>query len=388
MHVMHVINSLHGGGAESSILEVAPGLELLGVKTSIVTLLPDDGGLEDRLKAVGVTRIRLRHRDPLGIALELRDVIRSQRPDLLHTTLLFANLAGRISASTLRTPVVTTLANRDYGPEHRSNSRYGSWGVRAAQSAELATGPLTKLFHAVSHDIAQVMGHRLRIPSRRIRVIYRGRDPYRMGMWTPERRLRIRTALSVGTRTPLVLSVGRLDRQKNVETTIEAFRYLSARVPDAVLLVAGRPGDAVSVVQARADGTPGIRILGHRTDVPDLMCAADVLSFPSRWEGLPGTLIEAMALRLAIVGSDIAPVAEAIGDVGWPLVQPDDARALADGIASVLVGGSDSEAKRDAGESRFRTLFTAEAASERMFGLYQSVIHGRGASRSSVRRDP
>jgi glycosyltransferase involved in cell wall biosynthesis len=381
MHVMHVINSLHGGGAESSILEVAPGLELRGVRTSIVTLLPDDGGLEDRLKAVGVKRTPLRHRDPLSMTLELRDVIRSQRPDLLHTTLLFANLAGRIAASTIRTPVVTTLANRDYGLEHRSNSRYGSWGVRAAQSAEMVTGPLTKRFHAVSHDIARVMSHRLRIPSHRIQVIYRGRDPGRMGIWSPERRLRVRAALSVGKRTPLVLSVGRLDRQKNVETTIEAFRYLCARVPDAVLLVAGRPGDALSVVQARADGTPAVRLLGHRPDVPDLMCASDVLSFPSRWEGLPGTLIEAMALRLAIVGSDIAPVAEAIGDIRWPLVRPDDSQAVADGLASVLVGGIDNEAKKDAGELRFRTLFTAEAASARMFSLYQSVIHDRRTGR-------
>jgi len=374
MHVMHVIDSLHGGGAELSLLEVVPGLASRGVRTSIVTLLADDGGLEDRLSALGVRRTRLRHRDPVGQTLELRNVIRAERPDLLHTTLLFANLTGRMAARTVRTPVVTTLANRDYGPEHRADSRHGAWGVRAVHGAEAITAPLTTRFHAVSEDVARVMSRRLRIPDDRIQVVYRGRDPARLGIPTLDRRLRVRAALSVDAGAPLVLSVGRLDRQKGVETTIVAFRHLLTRMPDAVLLVVGRPGNALDVVQSMARETPAVRLLGHRTDVPDLMCAADVLSFPSRWEGLPGTVLEAMALRLGIVASDIAPVTEAIGDVDWPLVRPDDTQALAEGLTSALRGGAVNEARKDAGERRFRTLFTAEAASEGMARLYQGVL--------------
>ncbi len=371
---MHVIDSMHGGGAETSLLEVIPGLASRGVRTSIVTLRADDGGLQDRLADVGVRRIRLSRRDPLGMTMELRNIVRSEHPDLLHTTLFFSNLTGRIAARTASTPVVTTLANQDYGPEHRANSRYGAWSVRAVHAADLMTTPLTTRFHAVSADVARVMCHRLRIPPNRIQVVYRGRDPARLGAPTRDRRLQARAALSVDESAPLVLSVGRLDRQKGVETTIAAFRRLVARMPDAVLLVAGRPGNAAAVVQAEAQRTPAVRLLGHRTDVPDLMCAADVLSFPSRWEGLGGTLIEAMALRLGIVASDIPSVAETIGDLGWPLVRPDDGLALAEGLISVLERSAVDEARKDAGERRFRTLFTAEAASDGMAGLYQNVL--------------
>jgi glycosyltransferase involved in cell wall biosynthesis len=381
MHVMHVIDSLHGGGAETSLLEVVPGLASRGVRTSIVTLLADDGVLEERVSALGIKRIKLRRRDPLGLTLELRNVICSEQPDLLHTTLLFSNLAGRIAARTVGTPVVTTLANQDYGPEHRANSRYGAWSVRAVHAADLLTAPLTRSFHAISSDVARVMSRRLRIPIDRIHVVYRGRDPARLGVPNLDRRLQTRAALSVDARAPLVLSVGRLDRQKGVETTIDAFRRLVARIPDAVLLVAGRPGIADGVVQAEARRTPAVRLLGHRADVPDLMCAADVLSFPSRWEGLGGTLIEAMALRLGIVASDIPPVAETIGEVGWPLVRPDDGQALADGLVSVLERGAVNEARKEAGERRFRTLFTAEAASAGMAGLYQDVLRDSGRPR-------
>ena len=226
--------------------------------------------------------------------------------------------------------MVTTLANQDYGPEHRANSRYGAWSVRAVHAADMLTVPLTTRFHAISEDVARVMSRRLRIPKDRIQVVYRGRDPARLGTPSLDRRLRTRAALSIDAKAPVVLSVGRLDRQKGVDTTIDAFRRLIERIPDAVLIVAGRPGNASAVVEAKARDCPAIRLLGHRTDVPDLMCAADVLSFPSRWEGLGGTLVEAMALRLAIVASDIPPLAETIGDVGWPLVRPDDGQALAE----------------------------------------------------------
>jgi glycosyltransferase involved in cell wall biosynthesis len=375
MHVMHVIDSMHGGGAETSLLEVAPGLMSRGVKMSIVTLLADDGALEDRLRDLGLTRIRLTHGDPLRLTLELRDLMNSERPDLVHTTLLLATLAGRVAARTVRTPVVTTLANQDYGPEHRANSRYGAWSVRAVHTADLLTVPLTTRFHAISADVARVMSRRLRIPKDRIQVVYRGRDPARLGACTSGRRLQARAALSIGANTPVVLSVGRLDQQKGVDTTIDAFRRLLQRRPEAVLLVAGRPGNANAAVRASGQGCPAVHFLGHRTDVPDLMCAADVLSFPSRWEGLGGTLVEAMALRLPIVASDIEPLRETIGDVGWPLVRPDDGQALADGLLAVLEGGAMTKARKDAGERRFQALFSAETAATGMAGLYQDVLH-------------
>jgi glycosyltransferase involved in cell wall biosynthesis len=378
MHVMHVIDSLHGGGAETSLLDVIPGLASRGVSTSIVTLLDDDGSLEGRLDALGLTPIRLKHHDPMRLTLELRSLICSERPDLLHTTLLFSSLTGRIAARSLHTPVITTLANQDYGAEHRANSSYGTWSVRAVQAADLLTVRLTTRFHAISADVARVMSHRLMIPKDRIQVVYRGRDPARLGIPTLDRRLRMRAALSIDANTPVVLSVGRLDRQKGVDTTIDAFRHLIQRIPDAVLLIAGRPGNASAVVRAKAQACPAVRLLGHRTDVPDLMCAADVLSFPSRWEGLGGTLVEAMALRLGIVASGITPVAETIGDVGWPLVEPDDGEALADGLISVLKRCAGNEARKDAGQRRFRALFTAEAASEGMSRLYRDVLRDTG----------
>lgn len=373
MHVMQAIDSLHGGGAEISLLEMIPVLADRGVRTSIVTFVEDDGALEDRIAELGVSRIRITQRAPQARMLALRDIVRTEAPDILQTTLWHSTLTGRFSARASRTPVVTTLANCDYGLEHRSNSMYGSWSVRALHVADLATARLTTRFHAISSDVARTMSARLRIPEDRVQVVYRGRDPARLGVRTVERRARVRGELSIGTDIPVVLSVGRLDLQKGVETTVGAFQIVRSRRPDAVLLVAGRPGNASDAVALAARGVPGIKMLGHRSDVPDLMCAADVLSFPSRWEGLGGTLIEAMAMGLPIVASRIGPIVETIGTVGWPLVAPDDPVALATELIGIL-HATDVQARKEAGRQRFSANFTVDAAADGMIDLYRRTL--------------
>jgi glycosyltransferase involved in cell wall biosynthesis len=378
MHVLHVIDGMYGGGAETSILEVAPGLERRGIRTSIVSLLPDDGGLADRLNEVGITPILLPSGRPSLSRTpgELLSVIRSVQPDVLHTSLMYSNLLGRVSGRLAKLPIVTTFASVDYGPEHRAHSQVGAWAVRSAHGAELVTARLTTRYHAISHHVAEVMGRRLRVPARRIQVVYRGRDRARLGVASPERRRSVRQSLGVTPDTPLVLSVGRLDPPKGVDTTIKAFKQLSTRMPNAILLIAGRPGDSSAQVKQESSGFPNIRLLGHRTDVPDLMCAADVLSFPSRWEGLGGTLVEAMALRLPMVASNLPAVAEVVGDAGWPLVAPDDPESLAEALLSVLSDTASGDLRRDMALNRFEKLFTVEAACDGMADFYGKALSG------------
>lgn len=373
IRVMHFIDTLHGGGAETSILEIIPLLKDKGIETSIVTLFDDDGALDARLRDLGVMRIRLTSSSLLAKTRELRQLIRTQRPDVIHTSLVHANLFGRLAAWHMKVPVVTSWVNCDYGPEHYATSPYGPIGVRCAHLADMLTSRSTDRFHAISEHVGQVMRQRLRVPQERVEVIYRGRDLARLGTYSKERRLKIRASLSIADDTPVVLSAARLDREKGVDTTVAAFRLLRLKVPDAVLLVAGRPGDASPEVEAVAQSTPGVRLLGHRTDIPDLMCAADVLAFPSRREGLGGTLLEAMALQLCIVASNIEPVAEAIDGVGWPLVWPDDPLELAEGLASILRADDNNEGKKFAGQRRFQTVFTAQISADRMAGFYRSV---------------
>ena len=93
-----------------------------------------------------------------------------------------------------------------------------------------------------------------------------------------------------------------------------------------------------------------------------------------------------MALRLAMVASDIPPVAETMGDLGWPLVPPDDGQTLAEALGQVLEDSAAHEARKDAGQRRFRALFTADAAADGMAGLYRDVLRQRAPRSVALRR--
>ena len=88
-------------------------------------------------------------------------------------------------------------------------------------------------------------------------------------------------------------------------------------VPDVALMVAGRSGRLTLFLNAQIADlgiTDAVRFLGVRTDVADLLCAADAFVCPSRWEGFGGALDEAMALRAPVVAFDIPAIREVLGD--------------------------------------------------------------------------
>jgi glycosyltransferase involved in cell wall biosynthesis len=374
MKVLCAIDSLHGGGAETSLVDMVPALRARDVELSLVTLLADDEALSARVQGLGVPVLRLAgYSWPRRFAM-LSFELRRLRPDAFHTSLARSDLVGRAAAVGVETPVVTTLVNSFYGPEHRANSAYGSLAVGAAQALDMLAARRTTRFHAISHAVAAAMTRRLRLPPDRVQVVYRGRDETRLGRRTAKRRRDARAMLGIPVEAPLVLVVGRLDLQKAVDVALRAVAILQRAVPDVQALVAGRDGNAASEVRPLAAAIPNVRLLGHRTDVPDLMCAADCLCFPSRWEGLGGTLIEALALELPVVASDIDPIREALGDVSWPLAAVDDERSLARGLSTLLARGAAVADRVASGRRRFESAFAMSAVADGMAELYERAI--------------
>jgi glycosyltransferase involved in cell wall biosynthesis len=374
MEILYAIDSLHGGGAETSLIDMVPALRARNVHLSFVTLLADDDSLTARMQELEVPVRRLAgYSWPTRLA-ELRRELQRQRPDVLHTSLARSDLVGRVAAVGVDVPVVTTLVNAFYGPEHRANSAYGPLAVSGAQVVDMLAARRTTLFHAVSHNVAEVMTRRLRLRRDRVEVVYRGRDETRLGRRTVERREAARMALGIPAGTPLVLVVARLDLQKAVDVALRAVGILQRTVADVQTIVVGRDGNAAREVHQLAASMRNVRMLGHRIDVPDLMCAADCLCFPSRWEGLGGTVLEAMALELPLVASDIGPIREVLGDVEWPLAPVDDEHAVAAGLRSLLAGGRSVAERVADGRRRFESAFTMTSVADGMVELYSRAI--------------
>jgi glycosyltransferase involved in cell wall biosynthesis len=268
--------------------------------------------------------------------------------------------------------------NETYGPEHRADPALSVLKLRAAQALDVATARLARRFHAVSEHVADTMARHLLLDRSRIDVIPRGRDPRTLGVRTPERRQIARQTLGV-VDEPLVVTLARHEYQKGLDVLLDAVPTILARRPDAQFIVAGREGAESDALARQADRlgiTSSVRMLGMRDDAPDLLCAADVFVLPSRREGMPGSVIEAIALRAPVVASDIAQVREVVDSEMATLVQPSSPSDLALAVLGVLNHPhSTAECVRRA-HARFLDRFTIDAVVAQMIDFYERALEG------------
>ena len=122
--------------------------------------------------------------------------------------------------------------------------------------------------------------------------------------------------MGLGDDVPVVLAAARHEYQKGLDVLLDAIASIRRDQPNIVLLLAGRDGNRTAALRYQATRLgldANVRFLGARDDIPDLMVAADVFVLPSRWEGLPGAVIEAMALETPVVATDLPGVREVLG---------------------------------------------------------------------------
>lgn len=379
MRVLFVINSLGAGGAEVSLAEMLPPMRAAGVVPLVACFERRQEGSEAAVLGAGVDVRYLGGASIPVWAARLRSLVVAWRPDIVHTTIFEADVAGRLGAMGTGAAVVTSLVNTSYDPVRRQDPNVSTAKLRLAQLLDGFTARhLTRQFHAITQAVKTAAVDCLGLDADRITVIERGRDATRLGESTPERRRRAREALGLHADAEVVLNVGRQEFQKGHTTLLEAMGLLAGR-PRLVLLQAGRRGAASDTIDAmafRSQLDDRVRILGHRTDVPELLAAADVFAFPSRYEGQGGSVVEAMALGLPVVATDVPALAEVLEDGGNAhLVPVDDPTALAGAIAGLLDDGDRRAAFGRRSRSLFAERFTLERSVERMLALYGDVIN-------------
>jgi glycosyltransferase involved in cell wall biosynthesis len=382
VRILYLIDSLTAAGAERSLAAMAPGYADRGLQLE-VAFLHDRPGVQAELEAAGARLFSLAGPGGRpGWVRRARRLVASRRPDLVHTTLFEADVAGRIAAGLAGVPVVSSLVNVAYGAEQVPVLGVRRWKLCGAQLLDAATARRVVRFHAITGHVADVMARRLHVPRDRIEVVPRGRDPRHLGRRDPARRARARAELGVADGTPLVLAAARQEHQKGLDILLEALPGVLDRHPQARLLLAGRDGHQTPLLRAAA-ARPGLEgkvgFLGPRDDVADLLCAADVVAIPSRWEGLSNVLIEAMALEAPIVVSDLPILDDAVGEVDMVLaVRPGDAAQLAAAISATLDDPAAAAERARRARRRFLEHFTIDRVVDQMAGFYRRALAGSG----------
>ena len=185
---------------------------------------------------------------------------------------------------------------------------------------------------------------------------------------------------------PVILSVGRLEPQKDQEVLIEAFRLVAAENPGAQLRLVGNGAlrERLISLAARYDLAERVQILPGRTNLRPLFRDATLFALSSRCEGLPNVVLEAMAAGLPVVATRVGGLPEVVapGRTGW-LVPPGDVPALAAAISHLLSSPETCQAFGRAGREQAVRDFSLEAMVRGHEEVFLSLLACRGHRKSS-----
>ena len=337
MKIVHVINGLDIGGAETMLLRLLSQCDRQQFDFEVVSLT-DLGAIADDLRDLGVPVRALGLRrgaaipDPRPV-FRLAGWLRRSRPDLVQTWMYHANLVGGVAAKLAGGPPVI-------------------WGIRQTNvdlaSVRLRTSLIAKGAALLSKVLPVYILYNSHVSRRahaalgyaddRAGVIANGFD---LEVFKPDAMARgaVRRELGLDDGTHLVGLIARYDPQKDHATFIAAAGLVHQQSPAAHFLFAGLGADAENEVLTAAIAEAGItnhcHLLGQRGDVRALMASLDIACSSSIGEGFPNIIGEAMACGVPCVVTDVGDSALIVGDTGR-VVPPRQPKALAREIAALM----------------------------------------------------
>ncbi len=364
MKVLFAIAHLDkGGGQAVQTLQLVRGLrsrvdgELLALTAS-----QGDAPVEPGVEIVGPLRY------PSGL-LRLRRAIalRRRQVDLVHVfDPYFALPAARLARAH---PLVVRLGAH---PVEDLASRYGA-------PARIAQALWNPWLYSGTHVVVNADHLRAAFPGRPVTCIPNGVDTTRFAF--PRDPARARLSLGLPPNVPVAVFTGKIIPRKQVEDLY----WLAREVPDLHLLLVGTDrepyyGDRYhrEVRAEFSDVLTRVHTVGEvaMDRIPVHLEAADIFVFPSRLEGMPNSMLEAMAAGLPVVASDSAAHREVLGD-GTPFLYRDRAQ-LAGRVRELVADPRQAEATGLQNRHRVQTQFSLEAAVRSYLALYESILDQGG----------
>lgn len=281
----------------------------------------------------------------LSTAWKLSRIIRQWKPEIVHAhdphAISMAGLALSFGAPDPRPPIVASR-RVDF---HLQSHSFSRWKHRQVD-----------LFIAASDAIERVL-EQDGIPSSRIVVVHDGIDVAKIQRLPA---LSIHPEFWLPSGVPVIVNVGALVPHKGHKFLVDAMPHVRREVPDAHLIIFGE-GELQQALERQIKELhveKHVLLAGFRKDVLQLMKSADLFAMSSVTEGLGSTLLDAMAMKLAVAGTDAGGIPEAVvhGETGL-LAPAGDARALAAAIVRLLKDKALRERMGAAGLARVTSQF-------------------------------
>jgi glycosyltransferase involved in cell wall biosynthesis len=402
--VLHVVANLDTGGAQEVVRTLVPALGMTGFRPVVATLR--DGPLRAAIEESGVpVEVIAGRAHSLTAPHRALPELRRLRRDL-------AAVVARHRIAVIQTHLLRSLDFLVLSLRREPGVRGVLWTVHNARldlrSDQVPSGAVQRAllgpkragyrtlyrtgarlgdgFVAVSDEVASSIVREIRPPADRITTIPNGVDTERYP--APVDRAAVRRELGVSDDTVLVLSIGKLMRQKGHQSLVDAMGLLDDR--KAVVAIAGE-GELRGTIETQiADAGLGdrVRLLGLRRDAPQLLAAADAFVLPSLWEGLPMALLEAMASGLPVLATEVSGTSQVVEDgISGLLIPAADPARLAEGLRELLAVARSperSEAMGRAARDRVVARFGVRSQAEAHAALYRSILERPAARPATV----
>ncbi len=374
--VVRIVTRLNRGGPSRQIEALAPRLGSRGWDGPVLCgrCEPGEGSAKADIERLGVEVIDVPGLSRgLSLAEDARayrallSTVRALRPDLIHTHMGKAGALGRIVAHRLRVPVVHTLHGHHFGAPGRRGL--------AARVAERLLARRTTATVALSPrqaaDLIRVLGP---LQAGKVTTISPGFDIAAY--------VHAAEATTVAGPAPgraRVVFAGRLVPVKRVDRLLDAVGLLrgAGRALELHVLGDGPERPALEALARRHHLRGAVRFLGTVDDPAPHLRAADVVALSSASEGVPLTLLEAMALGKPVVAPAVGGIPDVVVDgVHGRLARPTDLASLAAALADVLADPARAAAMGAAARDHVRANFDADPLADKTAALYDRLSVG------------
>lgn len=366
MKVLHVIDRLTTGGAQKLLVTFGREAKLYEIQTSVICLgLETDGPVGRELLDIGIPVAYL----PANSLLDLRRMwkfvvyLHSNRPDVIQTHLLYANVIGGLVGYLLGIPVIATFHST--GPD--------AWYSKGRDWLEAQVLKcLDRRVIAVGYKTAEA--HQPRLGSKKIDIILNAVE--HIDEINQAERSSIRKKITGNENGLILISAGKFSPRKAYGDLIRAFAVISIQFPQVTLVLAG-DGVQRSELEGMSQSmglSNSILFLGNRSDVPSIMAASDLFVSSSIVEGMPLVIMEAMMVGLPVVATLVGDIPLMVNADCGILVHPGKPEQLAKAVMSLL---NDTEKLKAMGmQARNYALqnFSSSTWLNNLSVLYKEVI--------------
>ena len=363
-----------------------PQIEYILSRGFSIEVACSPGAAVDRLQEQGyvIHPIQIDRRiDPISnlkSVVQLAALMRREKYELVHVHTPVASVLGRVAAKWAGASRIVYTAHGFYFHDEMPADQY-----RFYHTVERVAGWLTDRILTQSREDLMTAQKTGLCPAEKLRYLGNGVDisRFQRSNLLPAQQQALRQSLDLpADASPMIGMTGRLTQEKGYLELIEALAILRRQFPRVHLLViGGQLSSERDAFQAQLSQEIQQRNLkdyvtftGFRSDIPELLGLLDVFALPSYREGLPRSILEAMAMALPVVTTDIRGCREAVvdGQTG-AIVPPRDGEALADALGKLLANADLRMRLGQAGRQRLETEYDEHLVFQRLVDCYEEL---------------